>query len=504
MAKSKKVTKPAGPRPKPALNTRPAAEFLSKELIERILAEAMDVLKKVGIFVENQEALTLLGDGGAKIDPATQRARLPEALVWRCIRSAPHPVRMFDRTGKLSMKLEGMNTYFVTGSAVLKILDSKTGKPRPPVTADMVALSRLSDALPYIGAQSTGVVPCDVPEKIADRYRLYIALMNSSKPIITGTFTTEGFAVMRDMLQVVAGGAKALKAKPIAIFDACASQPLKWSNLTTQSLIDSARLGIPAELISVPLLGATSPATLSGALVQHVAENLGGLVIHQLAGPGSPVIYGGSPAVLDMTHGTCCLGAAEAMMICCAYAQIARTLELPSHGYMALSDSKTIDAQAGMESGIGALMAALGGVNVVSGAGLLEFEGCHSLEKLAIDNEACGMAHRIAAGVQPRGKRLGADLFGDIGSGDHFLTSPMTLKWFREEVLRPSRIIDREAVDISPHGTGIVERARERVETLLAEHKPVPLPPDVQAELTEIMTADAKRHGMDQLPQQQV
>ena len=500
MTKSKQLTTPAVAPSKPAPCTRPALEFLSRKLIERILAEAVDVLGKVGIYVEHEEALTLLGDSGAKIDLSTRRARIPEALVWRCIRKAPHTVHMFDRTGKLAMRLEGMNTYFVPGSAVLKILDSRTGKSRRPVTADMVVLSRLSDALPYVGAQSTGIVPCDVPEQISDRYRLYLALMNSTKPIVTGTFTAEGFAVMRDMLLAVAGGAKALRARPIAIFDACASQPLKWSSLTTQSLIECARLGIPAELISVPLLGATAPVTLSGALVQHAAENLGGLVIHQLAGPGSPVIYGGSPAVFDMTHGTCCLGAAEAMMLCCAYAQIARYLKLPSHGYMGLSDSKRIDAQAGMESGIGALMAALGGVNVVSGAGLLEFEGCYSLEKLAIDNEACGMAHRIVAGVQPHGKRLAEDLFGDIGSGEHFLTSPVTLRWFREEVLRPSRIIDRETTDASDGGKGIFERARERVEGLLAEHKPTPLPAGVQAELTEIMTADARRHGMNELP----
>ena len=182
---SKKQTKPAGRRSKPVSNTRPASEFLNRALIERILAEAIDVLQKVGIYVENEEALALLGDSGARIDLSTRRARIPEALVWRCVRKAPRPVNMFDRTGKPAMRLEGMNTYFVAGSAVLKILDSKTGKSRRPVTADMVALSRLSDALPFIGAQSTGIVPCDVPGEISDRYRLYLALMNSTKPIVT-------------------------------------------------------------------------------------------------------------------------------------------------------------------------------------------------------------------------------------------------------------------------------------------------------------------------------
>jgi len=111
------------------------------------------------------------------------------------------------------------------------------------------------------------------------------------------------------------------------------------------------------------------------------------------------------------------------------------------------------------------------------------------------------MAHRIVAGVQPRGKRLAEHLLGNIGSGEHLLTSPVTLKWFRDEILRPNRIIDREMTDSSDGSGGIFEHARERIKGLLAEHNPAPMPPDVQAQLTEIMTVDARRHGMNALPE---
>ncbi len=484
--------------------TRPVLEFLGRQLLERILAEAVEIVRKVGVYVEHEEALMLMSDAGAKVDWPAQRARIPEDLIWRCVRKVPSAVRMFDRSGSLALRLEGRNVHFDPGSAALKILDSHTGLTRPPVTSDLVAFSRLTDALPNIGAQSTGLVPSDVPNEIADRYRIFIGLMNSAKPIVTGTFTAEGFAVMRELLAVVAGGSQALREKPLAIFDACASQPLKWSRLTTQSLLDCARSGIPAELISVPLLGATAPATLAGALVQHTAENLSGLVIHQIAGPGSPLIYGGSPAVFDMRHGAIALGAAESMMLCCAYAQIGRHLHLPTHGYMGLSDSKLVDAQAGLESGIGVVTAALGGVNMVSGVGMLEFENCQSLEKLVIDDEACGMALRFVAGIQPREEFMAADLLGDLSQGDLFLTSPVTLKWLRHEVLLPSGVIDRLPAGASDPGKGILERARERMESLLANRPPKALPEDIRSHLTEIMTADAKQHGMDRLPLQQI
>jgi trimethylamine--corrinoid protein Co-methyltransferase len=480
---------------------RPILEMLSQAFLERIVAEALEILSKVGVFVENKEALTLLGDAGARIDQK-RRVLLPEDLVWRCVRSAPSPIQVFDRRGEPAMLLEGMNVHFDPGSAALKILDHRTGKARAPQTDDLVAFARLTDALGHYDAQSTGIVPADVPEQIADRYRLFIALLGSSKPVITGTFTVEGFAVMKEMLCAVAGDEARLRARPMAIFDACPSPPLKWSNLTTQSLIDCARTGLPAELVSMPLLGATAPVSMAGALVQHTAENLSGVTIHQLAGPGSPIIYGGSPGAVDMRSGTIAMGSIEAMMLISSYAQIGRLFELPTHGYLCMSDTKVIDAQAGLESGMGAMMAALSGVNVVSGAGMLEFENCQSLEKLVIDNEICGMTKRLVKGIIPREEKLAEDLFGDLADGQLFLTSPRTLAYMREEVSSPSSAIDRQPRELwhTKGGKDALQHAHDLVNELLGKHKPEPLPDDVRAELVRIMTADANRHGMDRLP----
>jgi trimethylamine--corrinoid protein Co-methyltransferase len=341
-----------------------------------------------------------------------------------------------------------------------------------------------------------------VPEQIADRYRLFIALLSSKKPVVTGTFAVEGFAVMKEMLSAVAGSEANIKAKPMAIFDACPSPPLKWSNLTTQSLIDCARTGLPAELVSMPLLGATAPVSMAGSLVQHTAENLSGVTIHQLAGPGSPIIYGGSPGAVDMRSGTIAMGSIEAMMLIASYAQIGRFLGLPTHGYLCMSDTKVIDAQAGLESGMGAMAAALSGVNVVSGAGMLEFENCQSLEKLVIDNDICGMTKRLVTGIIPRKERLAEDLFGDLTDGQLFLTSPRTLEYMREEVSAPGSSIDRQPRELwqSKGGKDALAHAHDLVSKLLAKHKPEPLPDDVRRELVRIMSAEARRHGMDRLP----
>jgi trimethylamine--corrinoid protein Co-methyltransferase len=312
----------------------------------------------------------------------------------------------------------------------------------------------------------------------------------------------EGFQVMKEMLGAVRGDDERLQEKPLAIFDCCPSPPLRWSNLTCQSLIDCAKAGIPAELVSMPLSGATAPFTLAGSLVQHAAENLSGVVIHQLAKPGAPIIYGGSPAFFDMRRGTTPMGAIETMMIDAAYAQIGRHLRLPTHAYMGLSDAKVLDYQGGLESGIGATIAALAGVNVISGGGMLDFESCQSLEKLVLDNDICGMALRLVQGLEQRSEKLAEDLYGDVDTGDHFLTSPETLKWLRKEPFIPSECIDRSNRDdwIKAGSTSARVRAQEQVREILLKHTPEPLAEDLTKELRRIMEAEARRYGLEKLP----
>jgi len=255
----------------------------------------------------------------------------------------------------------------------------------------------------------------------------------------------------------------------------------------------------------MPMTGASAPITLAGAVVQHTAETLSGIVIGQLAKPGAPLIYGGSPTAFDMSKGTTPMGAIETMMINAANVQIGRRLGLPTQAYMGLSDAKLPDSQAGLESGIGSVLAALSGADLVAGPGMLGFESCQSMEKLVIDNEIAGMAKRLVKGIVARTDPLAEDLLhGDIYQGDHFLISPTTMKWFKDkdEFFYPGSVIDRDDIDIwrQKGGTTAEERAHQEVERILASHKPLPLPEKIDRELVRIMKREANRCGLEQLP----
>ena len=351
----------------------PTFKMLPQEKLDPNLEEAFMTLEKIGVFVENEEAVELLSQGGARISDDGKRAYINSTLIEKALKTAPSQVTLYDRGGNKASDVGGNNVIFDPGSAALFVYDFSEHKIRKPQTADVVEFALLSDHLNAFAAQSTGVIPSDLPEELADRFRLFIALVYGRKPVVTGTFTKDAFPTMLSLLTTVRGSSEALRKKPLAIFDCCPSPPLMWSDLTCQALIDCSRNGIPAELVSMPLTGATAPVTLAGALVQHTAENLSGVVIHQLAGPGSPIIYGGSPACFDMRKGTTPMGAVETMMIDCAYAEIGKHLGLPVHAYMGLSDSKMTDYQGGMETAMGMPLAALAGGNVGSGAGMLCF-----------------------------------------------------------------------------------------------------------------------------------
>jgi trimethylamine--corrinoid protein Co-methyltransferase len=480
---------------------RPKLELLNREFIEKIIEEAYQILENTGIFVENDEALSLFSGAGMRIDDAHQRVFLTQGIVKDSLSTTPKVIKLYDRSGDVEFLVGEDEVHFDPGSAATAILDHKSQVQRDATTDDLVKFVRLTECLENIHFQSTGLISGDIEGIISDSYRLYVGLQYSSKPIVTGTFRVEGFKPMHDMLVAVRGSEKALAEKPLAIFDACPSPPLKWSNLTTQSLIDCARAGIPSELISMGMTGATSPVTLAGTLVQHVAENLCGLVICQLAKQGAPVIFGGSPSSFDMRKGTTPMGAVETMMIDSAYAQIAKYLNLPTHAYMGLSDAKINDSQAGLETGVGAILAALSGINVISGPGMLNFESCQSLEKLVIDNEICSMAYRLIRGISMRELPLIQDLFENFTQDTEFLTKDHTRKWYQKEHTYPL-VIDRDTYDtwVALGKKSMVTRASEEVEKLLSENPPNLLAADLRKELEGIMLADARANDVPVIP----
>ncbi len=484
---------------------QPKIELITPDMIESVLSEAFELMRQPGIKVQSAEARALLADHGARVEGDI--AHIPEDLARKALAGAPHEFDLYGAgysgsDGQASVHYGGDAVAFDPGSSGVHVLDPDTLEHKSSMAADLARIVMVTEGLPQLAAQSTAVVCNDVAKDVGDLYRLFIVLTYSAKPVITGAFSTKTTQVMIDMLAALSGGREALAQRPRAVFDVCPSPPLIWSEFGSQSLMDLARARVPAQMVSMPLAGATAPVTLLGSVVQHAAESISGVTIHQLANPGAPIVWGGAPAIFDMRQGTTPMGAVETAMIDVSYAQVGKSLGLPTHCYLGASDAKIVDAQAGLESGVTAMLGALGGINMISGAGMLDFLACFSVEKLVIDAEAIAMAQRLLAGVVQRTATLATEMFVGMNYKGDFLKQKVTRQLFGKEQHLPSPVIDRGSIRTWQQAGGLdtFARAKARIKDLLAAYERPALPSEVERELRGIVEREAKKAGMDKLP----
>jgi len=167
-----------------------------------------------------------------------------------------------------------------------------------------------------------------------------------------------------------------------------------------------------------------------------------------------------------------------------------------------LSDAKLLDAQAGLETSMGATMAALSGINNISGPGMLDFESVMSLEKLVMDNEICGMVKRMTNGIEPKEDFPSLTRFEELLSEGHLLISDHTRKYLSEELYLPGPVINRANRPrwIEEGESTLGERAANEVKRIVSEYRPINISDDIKNELTGLMQAEAKKAGMEKLP----
>jgi len=502
---------------------RPRIQLLSPELIGRILREAFELLMSPGVRV-GSAAVELLQSAGVEVGAAVRVAsndrvaRIPERLVRQCLASAPPDFYLYNRQGEKAVHYGGDDVHFDPGSCCVQMLDPDTLDARPSETRDLVRIVQVTETLPQFAAQSTAVICSDAvvngnqaPSAIGDLYRLFVVLQHSDKPVVTGSFSAAGLQGMIDLLAADSGSPDKLRQQPRAVFDVCPSPPLNWSEFGSHNLLDLARAGVPAEIVSMPLAGGTAPVTLAGSVTQHAAETLAGITLHQLAGPGSPIVWGGAPAIFDMRTGGAPMGAVETAMLNMACAEVGKHLGLPTHGYLVATDSKLVDAQAGAESARSATLGALAGINMISGAGMLESLACFSVEKLVIDAESIASAYRLARGIEvssdevrsdkARGEKvpretLATAMFAQIGLSGEFLKLKETRALFRQEQHLPSPVIDRSARGSEP-ASDVFTRARSRVDELVSKYRKPSLSEDVLRKFQAIVDREADRAGLE-------
>ncbi|MCP4413293.1 MAG: hypothetical protein GY808_12095 [Gammaproteobacteria bacterium] len=455
---------------------RPNLQMLSNDLINKILDEAKRIMAETGMDIRGENLKQRLLEHGLKTDDSGKRILFPQETVDAAIASTPKSFTLYDRDGNAHAEIGGDNVHFVPGSSGLKILDHRTGEVRLTNSSDFIEYTRLCDGLEHIAYLATAFsTNADIESQVSDAWRLYMCLTTSKKPVVTGAFTEDGVPRMVEMMQLFRRDRSELIEKPFSIFTITATGNFRYGDDSCQNLLDCVEAGIPVEIVPVTLMGLIAPVTLVGALVFHCVDVLTGLTMAQIIKPGAPVLFGGAPATFHMKAASSPMSAIEAQRLNTAYVQIAKSLQLPTQAYMALSDSKMLDAQAGGETFSSALLAAIAGVNSVSGVGMLDFVLTFSLPKLVFDNEVCGQSLHFTRETEVLDDLPIADLVEELIREDHLLTSKHTLKQWPQELYLTNQVVDRLTRETWEEAGSmqLYQRACNEVEERLANYSAI-------------------------------
>ncbi|MCK4354033.1 MAG: trimethylamine methyltransferase family protein [Dehalococcoidia bacterium] len=469
--------------------SKPKIQFLSGDEIEALHNASLEVLERTGVKVMSEKALNILREAGAKVDYGKNHAIIPRNLVEEALRKAPRAIKYCARNPKRDFVLNKGEIHFTTGGSPPCIIDWKTGERRTSTNEDLARWTRIADYLNNVHVVWPSVTPSDVPAPMQGLTGLVTVLRNTEKHVEHGALNARDARNNIEIAAAIVGGEEQLKKRSILSGIACPISPLTYDKGITEGAIEYGKAGVPIVIFPMPLAGETAPATLAGTVVVNNAENLGNLVILEFANPGAPVLYGSASSIANLKTGEYSPGSPERGIIHMALAQLVNYYHLPCELCSGNCDCKVPDIQAGFERAMNLTAAMLmGGVDIIDGVGAIDASNAMSPELLVIDNEIIDGIRRLTRGFEVDDDTLALDVIDKVGPGGIFLGEKHTLEHYKKEIWMPEISDKNTFTTWRKMGSKTMDKvAKEKVDEILATHKPEPIPEDVEKEIARIL-----------------
>ena len=470
---------------------QPRLKVLNRDQAVAIHTAALEILDKTGFKMEHPGALEMLADAGCRIYN-NDHVQLPAYLVEDALGSAPRQITLYDHNGKKVMPLTNGNSFYGTGSDATFTLDLETGERRRAVKKDVENFARLVDGLENIAFAMSMSNPEDVPIENIYVYVFAEMVKNTNKPIVFIADSGKDIAKIYDIACQVAGSEEEFQKKPFILNYSEAISPLRFPKNVMERLIFCAEKKIPICLPSGSNAGGGAPVTLAGAMALGIAENFVGLVVHQLAGKGSPFLFGPNVSTLDMKSSVVSYGCPEWSLTQAALADMRDEIYgLPIWSFAGASDAKVMDAQAGAEAMFSIITALLARSNLIHDVGFLEYGSTSSLEMVAMANELIAMSRFFVDGIPVNSETLALEAIERVasgGPGSIFLMDDHTYEHFMQSMFLP-KLLDRSRYDSwkSAGAMDLYKRCNSEVKRILSEHQVVPKPDTVLKEIDGIL-----------------
>lgn len=473
---------------------RPTIRILEDAQYDLVLHEALRILEEVGVRVEGDEMRARLSDAGFKTNDR-DRWSFPADRVRAAIETVPSSFMLYDRDGHEYAEFGVGVSHFAPGSSGLDILDHRSGEHRKATTSDFIEYIKVGHQLHNVRTLATSFSSQEIEPVISDAWRLYLLLRYTTKAFISGAFSEQGVPRLVELMGLYRRDAADLAARPMSICTITAAGQFSYNEDTTQNLIDYVAAGIPVEIVPITLMALNAPVTLLGALAFHTAEVLAGVTMTQTLKPGAPTLFGGSAAAFHMQNTTSPMTAIEALRLTNASSLVGKHLGMPTQAYTAFGEGKVLDAQAGAETAMGALLAVESGLDSVSGVGMLDYLLTFSIPKLVIDDEIVGQALHFQGDIASTGDIPTSAIIEEMFEEGHALVAEHTMLHWQTAMYLPGPVWDRDARDAwaAKGELDVVARATAEVERLLESYEMPEADPALDAEARAIIKSGQTR-----------
>jgi trimethylamine--corrinoid protein Co-methyltransferase len=470
------------------------AGVLSSEQVERIRNVSLEILERVGVLIPHEEMLRRFADAGATVDFPAQRVRIPPELVVRSVSQAGKRFTLYGR--ELERRAEfgcGKRNYNSVGGEALWI-DGPGGERRYATLADVTTAARFADALAMIHIVGAMADAHDIPASLRPVENLAALIKNTTKPVVFWFYDRASTTYLVEMLVALRGDAARARQYPLCYPFLEPISPLRFPFYGVDLLFETARLDLPVAIGPMAQMGMSAPATVAGTLALENAEILAGICLTQLVRAGTPVLYSGICHAFDMATTQLIFSGPEQAIFGVAMTELGKSYGLPVEVNTGLTDSKRVDAQAGLESGLSLMLAAAAGADKFGHLGISGVDQAASLDVLVFQHEVISFVESVMREIDFGDQALALEEIAEVGPGGRFIDREHTARHFRRELWLP-KLLDRQYYQPWLEGGALSteQRCRSRCEHILKTHVTAPIDPELERALDEIV-ATARRH----------